>query len=92
MLESINSLRESKLDSLEFEVQKVDLEIVKLFDTVFLGRQEQYDNLISKTKLTGANIKDEAEKLKDKLLAISNIYLEGEMAKVICDQDLLFIS
>ena len=85
-------LKENQIDPADLDVAKTQQEGTKYLDSVSLGRKDEYDNLIKAIQKSAKNIRDGGEVQKHRLDAFTLKYLEGDMAKIISDSDLLFLS
>lgn len=92
LYDSLKNLKENQIDPADFDAQKAQQEVQKYIDSISAGRKEEFDDLIKKIQKAAKHIRDGGEEQKTRLDTFSKKYLDGDMAKLISDGDLLFLS
>lgn len=90
--EALKDLKESQVDRAEQEAQTTQQELSKLVEAMVVTRKEEYDQIVLEIKQSAQRLAAGAEGQRLRLENFSARYLEGDLAKVLRDADLLFLS
>jgi len=89
---SLKDLLENSIEQADFDLSKTLADAKKYVEGVASGRKDEYDDLIKKIQKAAKNIRDGGDEQKGRLDDFTTKNLEGDIANLIPDQDLLFLN